>query len=511
MTVAATTGGAGATAPPLVLGPAERFAEVRALLQAAGYTEDEVARRCAVPNVYAFRSRHDGRTAAAGTADAFDALLHLFLDEEALPWDEVRALLGAPGTDALCALGLLADAPEPGRCQGTVLLYPTRSLLVASDRTRWPDGRMPDDVVYPAITTSTEHFVAMLPETPCDDLLELCAGTGIAALLGARTGAHAWATDVTERATHFARFNARLNGADNVTVACGDLYDAVGDRTFDRIVAHPPYVSNAEVRVVFRDGGEDGEQVTRGIVTGLPAHLRPGGALYCTCAVTDRRGRPFEQRLRDWLGDATAEFDVFFLPRSSHDPRHYFLDRAIGGHEPWSALERRCDALVRLEIERVVYGSFVVRRRPAGAAGPPLTLRRRATPAARAIDVERLMASETAVAAVAATPGGEARLLDLPLATSPRVTFALTHALVDGDWQAVACHVRVPAPFLIDADVAPWIAALLARCDGTRPARDVVRELQQEGMAPDDAALGDLPPLVRALVGASILEVPGGM
>jgi methylase of polypeptide subunit release factors len=491
---------------PLVLGTPEDFAAVRDLLGRAGYTETEVARRCGVPSIYAFRTLHDGRTAAAGVGDAFDALLHLFLDEEALPWEAVRALLGDDGVRALRALGLLTDADEAGCARATVLLYPTRSLVVASDRTRW-NGEMPHDVVYPAITTSTERFVTMLPESPTGDLLELCAGTGIAALLGARFSAHAWATDVTERAAHFARFNARLNDAANVTVACGDLYAAIGDRAFDRIVAHPPYVSGAEVRVAFRDGGEDGEQVTRGVVAGLPAHLRPGGSLHCTCAVTDRKGRPFERRMREWLGDAERDFDVFFFPQASHDPRHYFLDRAIGGHEAWSALQRHCESFARLEIERVVYGSFVVRRRPADAGdpGPPLTVRRRATPATRARDVERLIARETILAAEARQPDGDRHLLALPLATGADVTFALTHALVDGDWQAVSCHVRLAAPFVIDADVAPWIAALLARCDGTRPAEAVVRELQAEGMAPGDA-LADLPPLVRALVGAGILE-----
>jgi methylase of polypeptide subunit release factors len=68
-------------------------------------------------------------------------------------------------------------------------------------------------------------------------------GTGIAALVAAqKDAAHAWAFDITARATHFAEFNRRLNAIPNVTAAEGDLYAPAGGQTFDRIVAHPPYL-----------------------------------------------------------------------------------------------------------------------------------------------------------------------------------------------------------------------------------------------------------------------------
>jgi hypothetical protein len=288
-----------------------------------------------------------------------------------------------------------------------------------------------------------------------------------------------------------------------VTVARGDLYEAVGDRTFDRIVAHPPYVPEAETRIVFRDGGEDGEQVTRGIVEGLPRHMRPGGTLHCTCAVTDRVDRPFERRVRDWLGEAEAEFDVFFMPQATHEPTPYFLTRAMAGNEPWENLERRHATFTRLGVERIVYGAFVVRRRAAAARGTgPLTVRRRAAPAARGADVIAMMERET----MAADPALQARLLDLPLATNPQLAFALTHGLVDGDWQATSCHLHVEAPFVVDAKVSPWLAALLVRCDGTRAPRAIVAELRAEGMAPADGTVEELVPLLRDLVAADILR-----
>ncbi|HEU4628444.1 MAG TPA: class I SAM-dependent methyltransferase [Gemmatimonadaceae bacterium] len=492
--------------PPIRVGTPDQFAAVRDAARRAGYTEAELARRCEIPSIYRFRTLRDGRAVEREVHDAFGVLLHLFLDEEPLPWSTVRAHLDADGVAALRALGLVEDAPDGERCRATVLLYPTHSLLIASDLTHPRDGgALPADAVYPAITSNTGHFLTMLPETPCDALLELCAGTGVAALAAARRCGHVWATDITERSAHFARFNAALNGIANATAARGDLYAAVAGRTFDRIVAHPPYVAEPEVHLVFRDGGEDGEQVTRGIVRGAPAHLRPGGTLHCTCAVTDRAGRPFERRLREWLGEAEGEFDVFFFPQAAHEPTHFLVERAVQGREPWSTVERRHATFARLEVERIVYGSFVVRRRTAAeGARPPLTVRRRSTPAATGADVRHEMAREAAVAA----PGVEETLADAPLAASSAATFALTHALVDGAWQATACHVHLAEPFVVDAEVPPWIAALLVRCDGRRPVRTVVAELQTEGMAPDALRPEELRPLLRAFVGAGILLLP---
>ena len=268
------------TALPLVLGSPDQFAIVREAIAAAGYNEAEIVRQCELPSIYRFTTRRDGRTSAIGTDSAFGVLMRLFLDSEPLPWAVVQEQLGDVVVQALNALGLVEEAADGGGCQPTVLLYPTRSLLIVSDAASAREGsNMPVDIVFPAITSNTGHFVAMLPDSPTGDLLELCAGTGIAALDAARRSEHVWATDITERSVHFARFNVLLNDIQNATVAQGDLYDAVGDSVFDRIVAHPPYVPGRETVVIFRDGGEDGESPVAEVVddggVDRPVHRSP--------------------------------------------------------------------------------------------------------------------------------------------------------------------------------------------------------------------------------------------
>jgi methylase of polypeptide subunit release factors len=90
----------------------------------------------------------------------------------------------------------------------------------------------------------------------------------------------------------------------------GDLYDPVRGLTFDRIVAHPPCVPAAEQELLYRDGGEDGDQVLRLIVAGLPRHLRAGGIFYAFTILAGGEGETIEARIRTWLGGVDSEFEV---------------------------------------------------------------------------------------------------------------------------------------------------------------------------------------------------------
>jgi methylase of polypeptide subunit release factors len=182
---------------------------------------------------------------------------------------------------ALEHFGLIAQSGPDYRA--TIMLHPWGSLYTASDSVRGVRNGLPDDFVFPVLTPQTGRFLASLPGEPCNDLLDLCSGSSIAALVAAANySGRAWACDVTRRATQFAEFNRRLNNLPNVTVLEGDLFQPVQGLVFDRIVAHPPYVPSLKPAPVYKDGGPDGEQITRRIVQGVSTHLRAGGRLYCT-------------------------------------------------------------------------------------------------------------------------------------------------------------------------------------------------------------------------------------
>ncbi|MGH7578760.1 MAG: methyltransferase, partial [Gemmatimonadales bacterium] len=377
----------------------EAGAALRRMLTQRGFTTAEVCARAGIESIYEFRSIREGRTAGVELADSLDLLIRLFMDVEVVARGTIEALLSPAECRLLDGLGLLTDAGN-GRAHASLLLYPTESIWIASDLNASPTAEaaaaLREDAVYPAITRNTRHFLASLPSTPCDRFLELCAGTGIAALLAARDAGHAWAVDITDRATRFAGFNAVLNGIENCTAVQGDLYAPVAGERFDRIVAHPPYMPALEQKYIFRDGGEDGEQITRGILAGLPTHLAPGGSLYCTCMLTDRQEARAEERIRRLLGDREAEFDLILLAHRTFQPTEYYFQLALAGRATLEEVQRRHEIFRRLGVERLVYASIVLRRHD--GPRPAYTARRQSGPQSHFRELEWLDRWEMAAA-----------------------------------------------------------------------------------------------------------------
>jgi SAM-dependent methyltransferase len=485
------------------------YARVRALLADAGYTEDAVLRRFGIAKLSDFKQLREGRVDDVPIGTPFEAIARLFLDSEAVELSRLRELLGDDGVAALDGLALLhAPSGMPEHRRATILLYPSQGLWIASDVNADPDGidvPPPVDVVYPAITEGTQRFVELMPREPCDDFVELCSGTGIAALVAARDFArHAWAVDLTARSTRFARFNAALNALANVTALEGDLWAPLGDRTFDRVVAHPPYMPAFETLYVFRDGGADGEQVTRQIVAGLARHLRPGGTCFCSCMMTDRVHGPVERRLREMLGPAEGEFDVAVAQSRTYDPITFYAGQAREGKIEWASVARRQEAFEGMEITQLVLGSMLLRRRAADdAAAAPLTERRRMSDGTVAGDFAWLLDREarTRAAALAASPDG------LRPRAGPGVQVRTEHEHVAAGWIAQDCQVVAVAPFTAQMYCPSWIAPLLMRCDGATSARALLDWLRAEGFAPADADEVHFAGMLLRLVDAGVLEV----
>lgn len=499
----------------LQIGTAQAFTAVREMLVACEYTEPAVCRRLGLESIYDFRSIREGRERARELESPLDLLVRLFMDVELVAVGTAEELLSAEGVGALESLGLLSRyAADPARCHAAVLLYPTESLWIASDLNASPDGsgltELATDAVYPAVTKNTRHFLSLLPPTPCRRFLELCAGTGIAALLASRYAERTWAVDITERATQFARFNAALNGIGTCTALQGDLYQAVGDQQFDRIVAHPPYMPALQQKYVFRDGGEDGEQVTRAIVRGLPDHLLPGGQCHCTCMLTDRKGAPAEARVREMLGERQSDFDLILVSFQTFEPTEYYFRLALAGRATLDEVAKRHEIFSRMDVERLVYCSLVIERHAESRAA--FTARRQAGPATGLAEVEWLRGWERAGSEGAGTTG---RLLDSRPAPPRRLKSRLSQVLEGGTWSTDQCTLITETPFGLEAKCPPWTIVLLELADGRRTARELLTLLRERALVPADASEDRFAALVHALIGGGFLELadhplPGG-
>lgn len=488
------------------------LAAARALFARVGYTTAGVCNRLGLQKINGLRTIGEGRTTATEVADALDVVTRLFIDGGAVAAETVEALLPEPGLSALRRIGLIARHPRaPDHYAASVRLYPTEGLYIVSDLESVgpgladPEELEPADHVFSAITSLTGTFLSQVPRTPCDRFLELCAGTGIAALVASRFARQAWALDITERSTRFAEFNARLNGIENVTALQGDLYAPVRGLTFDRIVAHPPYVPASEMKMVYRDGGEDGEQIVRRIFDELPDYLAAGGRFYLTCVATDRKDAPLEQRIRGMVGEREAEFDVLVISHYSLPPAEYYGRLAASGRIGFDTAEQRIRLFRQLEAERIVYSSMVLQRHREPGARAPFTARRERTEAAEWQETEWLVDWLTRLADGDVLPD----ILESRPRLLPHARLQVTHRVEEGEWKVESSKVTVEYPFIRTVEMSVNAATLLTLCDGEHTLREILARLQSAGALSPEVPPESFAEFIRELVTEGVLGVGG--
>lgn len=448
---------------PLRIGSRAEFDCVRRFLTDAGFREEAIIRTFGLEEFHEYSLGMRRPEVPPEPDSPYELCVRLFLEGRILPLESIRAVAGGEVAAALDSLGLLEkEGDDSAGRYCPVALYPVRQVYVVSDRWTAPDGetRPPaDDMVYAALVRNTNSFLNLIPQTPCERFLEVCSGTGAAALGAARDFAAAsYAYDITERSTVFATFNARLNGLANVTTARGDAYEPAGNLQFDRIVAHPPYVPVLRHKWIYHSGGHDGEQITRKIVEGLPKHLAPGGQCICLAVGTDRTANTFEERIREWLGEASEEFDVAVVIRNAMEPPVFAFRQILFGFSNLEDLRQWRDVFRQLQVTVVLYGPIIIQRR--ATPRKVFTVRRRAGRHTSPDALFWMMKWETMVA----EGNLAARLLGSELKAVPGARLNIEHRL-DGnsDWEAHHYMLRSSYPFEMDCEQSPFLALVTAR------------------------------------------------
>lgn len=117
--------------------------------------------------------------------------------------------------------------------------------------------------------------------------LDLCTGSGALALVLAGRSRVMTASDISKDALEVAAINMKRYGVEAELVE-SDLFDSLDGRKYDLIVSNPPYipakvvdtlepeVRDHEPRLAL-DGGDDGMDIIRRIISGLREHLAPEG------------------------------------------------------------------------------------------------------------------------------------------------------------------------------------------------------------------------------------------
>ena len=181
--------------------------------------------------------------------------------------------------------------------------------------------------------------------TPVKRALDVGTGCGIQTFHLLAHAEHVTATDISERALAFTRFNLLLNAQAlnidpqnpqaRVSLREGSLLEPVAGELFDLVVSNPPFVitprvagESAEEQFTYRDGGLPGDEIVSTMVRQLPSVLVPGGRAQMLGnweiirdSADPEAPRPWDERPRAWVADGGAE--AWFIQREALTPASY--------------------------------------------------------------------------------------------------------------------------------------------------------------------------------------------
>lgn len=467
---------------PVRRGEPDDFARVRDFFAAAHFDDKTLCRLLHIEAMNGIGEVDWDRVRLDAVPPSLRWCIETFVRD--LPTASVRArsICGDATLDAFLAMRLLRPSRrDPSALITPIWLYPVDGFIVVSDRHNAPDGELfsiRPDVVFPAIDPGALKFLRFLPDAGGGEALDLCGGTGIGALHLSRSARRAASADITPRSAFFADFNARLNGSDVISL-CGDLYAPVRHDRFDVITAHPPFVPALGENLIYRDGGELGEEITRRTVEGLPEHLRVGGTCMIQCVARDTHDRLFENRVRDWLGPAAAKFDIVFgmeEPISVGELAERLGKRRKLGAEDRQALTDRFEAA---GTRNFVYGVLFVRH-CAGIAGDPRRLH--LTAETRGADFEAILRWRER----ARDPGFLGQIAGARTRLAPGAEMTVRSVAAEGKFVPAECTFAVRRGFETVLRLDPWVGHLVTELDGTRSPAEVHARALEAGSIPAD-------------------------
>ena len=344
----------------------ELLTALAADLRAVDYTLDGVAgllgesaynalnRDQIIPALLATESATRARPGSGGTtAAALAAVVRLWLLAEPQTQATLDATLPGIRAAGLVELGLLepvpgADPAGAGLMRAKADLRPYgwdanedgsggAELWVASDLAAHQQaGVLRHDHVL-GIGQASTTLVQTTVRRHVARALDLGTGCGIQSFHLLHHAEHVTATDISERALAFTRFNLLLNAQalhldpghleDRVCLRLGSLLEPVAGQEFELVVSNPPFVitprtsgEQASGQFTYRDGGLPGDEIVSSLVRDLPAVLAPAGTAQLLGNWEVTAGSGWAERPQSW---ASPDVDAWFIQREQVGPEQY--------------------------------------------------------------------------------------------------------------------------------------------------------------------------------------------
>ena len=275
----------------------------------------------------------------SGAGGALATVIRVFQLGQEVDEATLQAALPRTGAAGLRELGL---AELVGRdYRAAVALTPHASdssadLWVAHDlgAHQRPGVLRADHVLGIGHASTTLAQITLRPQAA--RALDLGTGCGVQLFHLLAHVRHVTATDLSERALGFARFNLLLNHRQlrldpqdleaRVSLRAGSLFEPVEGQRFDLLVSNPPFVitprtgQDQEI-FTYRDGGMAGDSLVRSLIEQVPGYLNPGGSAQMLANWEIPAGdTPWHEHLAQWIAE---ELDVWIIQRERSTPSQY--------------------------------------------------------------------------------------------------------------------------------------------------------------------------------------------
>jgi len=239
---------------------------------------------------------------------------------------------------------------------------------------------------------------------------------------------------------------------------------------------------------VWRDGGETGEATIREIVKGLGQHLRPGGTFYAACGGFDTMESGFEQRVRSWLGEEHAAFDVILGVDIEKSPWQLAAEltggTVTGSNENFRGL---VEAFASLGARNFVVGALYVERRLEVEDNPlpPFTLRKQLSLSADGACFRRFLHRLRWLGRL----GESSSLQSLKPVLAANVQVRVSHQVENQALLPVLFVAEMTNPFRAETRLESEMVEILLQCNGKTSFVELFQGARQARTLPEHVTL----------------------
>ena len=484
------------------------IAELRVVLNKHGFTGTGITDAIGAPLAIASSHLRDDLPLylhRLKVQSPINTLAKLFALDQIVTESEAIAAFAPLQLSRLYRMGLLREVSGGVRARLRLSCYD--GLIIAHDAYDEEKKTLRPDHVLD-VNPTTISLSNLTIRRPVKRALEIGTGCGALALKASRHARKVIGTDTNPRALNFATFNAAINGITNVEWRLGSLFEPVKGEKFDLLFCNPPYVISPDTKLIFRDGGRRGDSLCEEIIRGTPDYLEEGGYASFLINWGIHKDEEWSAPIRRWTEGNRC--DTWIMLSGSQDPTTYSAvwnrtrDRAVYAEN----LERWITYFDELKLLGIGLGVVVLRRcttRPTWVRADQLpdTISQPS-----GVYIERLFESQDLLT----NWSGDEPVLAARYHAAPRTQLRQLLTVKDARFEIDAAEILLADGLPFHGHVDVFASQLLARCDGTRPLRDVASEIAGQAGADEATFTATAAGIARRLIAMGflvpVLETP---